>query len=190
MDHGDRVAAIELLQRSLAESPDRWAQRVPEREMGGRTPQRDSVSRVRFLRDARDYLTKYTDPEGRDGYLGTDILSTLYDIAEEARAYPGSETTLVIFSDMLQATSDINMEGAARVPPDDWIESRRLDGRLPDLSGVCVVVVGARVDTPDAQLVKVFWKRYFSATGAVLLDRNYSLRPVRLPREPCRGEDG
>jgi hypothetical protein len=185
LDHGDRVAAMELLQQSLTEVPDRWDQRVPDREFDDRDVERDSVTRVRFLRDARDYLKKYTVPDGRDGYLGTDILSTLFDVAEEARAFPDHRTTVVMFSDMLQATADINMEGMFRMPPADWVQERDAEGRLPDLSGVCVVVAGARTDTADGQRVKAFWQEYFEATGATLLDRNYSYRPVRIPEDPC-----
>jgi hypothetical protein len=61
---------------------------VPEREFQNRVMQRDSVSRARFLQDARDYLRRYTDPEGRENFMGTDILSTLFDVAEEIRAFP------------------------------------------------------------------------------------------------------
>jgi hypothetical protein len=146
----------------------------------------DSVSRVRFLRDARDYLSQhYTKDEGRDNFKGTDILSTLHDVAAEARAYPDHKTTVVIFSDMRQATDEINMEGVLRMPPDGWIETRKSEGRLPDLSNVCVVVAGARTDTSDGQTVKSFWSQYFSATGAKLLDSNYAYRPVRIPEDPC-----
>jgi len=187
LDHGDRIAAVELLQLSLSEAPDRWGEQVPVKEFAELGLQRDSVSRVRFLRDARDYLRRYTDPEDRDGYLGTDILSTMFDVAEETRAFPGHETTVVIFSDMLQAAEEINMEGMMRMPPADWVERRKAEGRLPDLSGVCIVVVGARTDTADGQRVKGFWQDYFDATGAILLDRNYSLRPVRLPEDACAG---
>jgi hypothetical protein len=48
-----------------------------------------------------------------------------------------------------------------------------------------VVVIGARVDTDLGQRVKAFWDDYFEATGATLLDRNYTLRPVTLPEHPC-----
>jgi hypothetical protein len=185
LDHGDRVVALELLQLSLAETPDRWSEFVPTREFEGRDVQSDSVSRVRFLRDARDYLTRYTTGTGREQHLGTDILSTLHDVAQEARAFPDHETTLVIFSDMLQATDEINMEGMYRMPSADWVASRKAEGRLPDLGGVCVVVAGARTDTADGQRVKAFWQEYFDATGARLLDSNYSFRPVRIPENPC-----
>ncbi len=41
------------------------------------------------------------------------------------------------------------------------------------------------MDTDASQRVKRFWRDYFDATGAVMLDRNYTLRPVELPEHPC-----
>jgi hypothetical protein len=186
LDHGDRVVAVELLQLSLAEKPARWSQEVPKREFTDRDMSSDSVNRARFLRDARDYIGQhYAQDAGRENFLGTDILSTLHDIAAEARAYPDHKTMAVIFSDMRQANDEINMEGMLRMPPADWISKRKAEGRLPDLSNVCVVVAGARTDTSDGQAVKAFWQEYFTATGATLLDANYSYRPVRIPEDPC-----
>lgn len=185
--HGDRVAAIELLQLSLDESPERWSQRVPEREFQDRVMQRDSVSLARFVQDARDYMRRFTAPEDRDNFLGTDILSTFFDVAEEVRAFPNHRTTVVVFSDMMQATDEINMEGLIRMPPASWVSERTSQGRLPDLSGACIVVVGARTDTAAGQRVKDFWEEYFEATGATFHDRNYSYRPVQIPADPCPG---
>jgi hypothetical protein len=187
LTHGDRVAAIELLQLSLDESPMRWAQDIPEREFQNRAMQRDSVSRVRFLQDARDYLRRFTDPAGRDNFLGTDILSTLFDVAEEIRAFPGHRTTVILFSDMLQATQEMNMEGLIRMPPPTWVRDRASQGRLPDFGGACIVVVGARTDTQAGQVVKDFWQEYFAATNGRLSEQNYSYRPVRVAENPCSG---
>lgn len=185
LDHGDRVAAMQLLQLSLAEPPRRWAQSVPERELEGHEIMRDSVSRSRFLRDAKILLTQYSDSAGRDNIDGTDILSTLHDVGEELRAYRDHETILYLFSDMLQSNRAIDMEGLRQMPPAGWVAEADAQGMLPDLTGLCVMVVGARVDTPVAQQVKAFWSEYFQTTGATLLDRNYTLRPVRLPTDPC-----
>ena len=77
------------------------------------------------------------------------------------------------------------MEGLRRMPPAGWVTEAAQKGTLPDLSGLCVVAVGARVDTEAAQSVKSFWMEYFETTGAKLEDRNYVLRPVRLPTSPC-----
>lgn len=185
MDHGDRVAAMQLLQLSLAEPPRRWSQQVPDWELAGQELMRDSVSRVRFLRDAKILLSQLSDTAGRQSIDGTDILSTLHDVGEELRAYRDHETVLYLFSDMLQSNRTIDMEGLRQMPPADWVAKADAQGMLPDLTGLCVMVVGARVDTEIAQRVKAFWDEYFQTTGATLLDRNYTLRPVRLPTDPC-----
>ena len=185
LDHGDRLAAMQLLQLSLAEPPKRWAQQVPDREVERHEIARDSVNRARFIQDARAYLASFSEAEGRDNINGTDILSTLHDVGEELRAYRDHDATLYLFSDMLQSTRVIEMEGLRAMPPAGWIKQARDRGMLPDLTGLCVVVIGARVDTEASQRVKSFWDEYFEATGATLLDENYMLRPVKLPTDPC-----
>lgn len=185
LGHGDRIAAMQLLQLSLAEPPKRWSQKAPERELEGVELSRDSVVLQRFVRDAVLLLRPFSAPEGREDINGTDILSTLHDVAAEVRAYPDHRAILYLFSDMLQSTRSVDMEGLRRMPPDDWVARAEEEGRLPDLEGLCVVVVGARVETEAAQRVKAFWDEYFRATGATLHDRNYVLRPVRLPEDPC-----
>lgn len=185
LHHGDQIAALQVLQLSLAEPPQRWSQMVPEREWEDQEIARDSIQRTRFLRDAQDYLASYSDTTGRSGIMGTDLLSTLHDVGEELRAYADHESTLYVFSDMLQSTPAIEMEGLRRMPGEHWVKEKYAKGMLPELDGLCVVVVGARVDTDAGQRVKRFWSEYFEVTGATLLDRNYTLRPVRLSERPC-----
>lgn len=185
LDHGDRIAGMQLLQLSLEEPPDRWSETIPEREVEGYEVMQDSVARVRFLQDAYVLLSALAEPEGRSNIDGTDILSTLHDVAAELRGYPDHVATLYLFSDMLQSNRQIDMEGLRRMPPEDWVAASAENGTLPDLEGLCVMVVGARVDTQAAQRVKSFWTEYFAATGAKLREDNYTLRPVRLPVSPC-----
>ena len=185
LDHGDRIAALQVLQLSLSEPPQRWSQAVPEREWENQEIARDSVQRVRFLRDAQDFLASYSDTTGRSGITWTDVLSTLHDVGEELRPYGDHEVTVYVFSDMLQSTPAIEMEGLRRMPDEHWVKEKYAKGMLPDLDGLCVVVVGARVDTDASQRVKRFWKEYFEVTGATLLDRNFTLRPVTLSERPC-----
>lgn len=187
---GDRIAALEVLQRSLSEAPRRWSQRVPEREFTEANVRRDSVSRIRFLRDAQDYLRSYTDPDDRGGIMHTDILATLHDVASEVQAYSSSRPIVYLFTDMLQSDGVIEMEEGRAMPPDGWVAERARAGRLPDLGGACIMVIGARTDTRLGQRVKDFWDRYFEATGAELQDRNYTYRPVRLPDHPCDRSGG
>ena len=184
--HGDHLTAQEVLQRSITETPKRWSQAVPDRQHDGMVLASDSVSRQRFLRDAVTYLGSFASEQGREQIQGTDILSTLHDVAANFHATPNHRKTLVLFSDMLQSNGEIEMEGARRMPGSGWVFRAAADGRLPDLTGVCVLVVGARVDNSHGQAVKAFWKTYFDATGATLYDRNYQLRPVALPEgDPC-----
>lgn len=185
LHHGDRIVAIELLERSLEEEPHRWAQDVPEREFPDRVMQRDSVTRARFVQDARDYLVQYTDPEGRATIGGTDILSTLHLVSGELAAFPEYRPTVVLFSDMLQANDVMNMEGLVRMPRAGWVSDQARMGTLPDLGGACIIVVGARMDTPASQRVRAFWQEYFEATGASFRGRNYQHRAVRIPEDPC-----
>lgn len=187
LEHGDHVAAFQVLQLSLAEPPSRWSQPVPDREFTGREIARDSITLARFLRDTRDYLRPFSEPAERDNITGTDLLSTLHDVGEEVRAHPTHAPTVYFFSDMLQSNRTVDMEGLRRMPRDGWIEAAAANGMLPDLRGVCVVVVGARVDTESSQRIKQFWIDYFDATGATLLDENYLHRPVSLPSNPCPG---
>ena len=95
LEHGDRIAAIQVLQLSLAEPPQRWSQMVPEREWKDQEIARDSVQRARFLRDAQDYLASYSDTTGRGGITGTDLLSTLHDVGEELRAFKDHRAALL-----------------------------------------------------------------------------------------------
>ena len=185
LDHGDRIAAHELLQLSLDEPPKRWSETVPQREWTEQAMSRDSVIRARFLRDAQDYLVVFTDTTGRSEIDGTDILSTMHDVAADLRAAPNRQAVLYVFSDMLQSNRTIDMEGLRKMPPSSWVTDQASKGTLPDLTGLCVVVIGARVDTEASQRVKSFWDEYFGATGAKMLERNYTLRPVTLPEHPC-----
>lgn len=187
LEHGDRIVAIELLRHSLDEEPRRWSQRVPDRQYPDLRVRRDSVAEARFIQDAREYIRQFSDPDDRDHIDGTDILSTLHLVAAELQAYPDYRPTLVLYSDMLQANREMNMEGLIRMPPENWVRTRASAGLLPDLSGLCVVVVGARNDTRASQIVLDFWREYFEVTGAILKEWNYRYRPVKIPERPCPG---
>lgn len=185
LNYGDRIAAHELLQLSLDEPPKRWSETVPQRQWEELAMSRDSTIRARFLQDAQDYLVIFTDTTGRSEIDGTDILSTMHDVAADLQAAPNRKAVLYVFSDMLQSNRTIDMEGLRRMPSSSWVSQESSKGTLPDLAGLCIVVIGGRVDTDASQRVKHFWDQYYEATGAILIDRNYTLRPVTLPEHPC-----
>ncbi len=110
LDHGDNIVVMELLEASLDEPPRRWSQGVPEREYPGMEVESDAISRTRFLRDAVVYMARFTDTGSRAPTRGTDILSTLHDVAADLRALRDHRATLYLFSDMLQANAILNFE--------------------------------------------------------------------------------
>lgn len=186
LEHGDRIAALEMLQRSLAEPPRRWTQAVPEAEFPDQEVYSDSVRLARFQRDAMDYLRRFTDTTDRSRIRNTDIFSSMHDAASIIQAYPEMRAVVYVFSDMLQSAGSIEMSGLRAMPPQGWVETQAREGQLPDLHGACIVVVGARVDSDAGQRVMEFWEEYFEAANAEILPSNYMLRPVRLPVRPCR----
>lgn len=179
--HGDRIAAIQVLQRSRDEPPRRWSQDIPVR--GGGSP-RDSAMRADFLRDARLFLADFTDTTEPREILETDLLSTFHDLAEELRTFEGRRATAYLFSDMLQSNPRMNMEEGS-VPSEEWVRDAASRAALPELSGLCVVVIGAGSDTERGRAVRDFWEAYFRSAGATLRAENYLLRPPRLPDDPC-----
>mgnify|MGYP006288935387 CR=1 FL=1 len=185
LGHGDRIVAMQVLEASRDEPGRRWSQIVPEREYPDVRADADSLARVRFLRDARDYMRSFTDTASRETVNATDLLSTMHDVAAELRAHENHRSTLYLFSDMLQANRRLNFEEPGRRPPLEWVERANSEATLPDLEGLCVVVTGGRVDTGAGQAVREFWQRYFEAAGAELQPDNYRYRFVRLPVHPC-----
>ena len=185
LDHGDRVVAMDVLERGLDDAPRRWSQEVPDRRFHDREAERDSVRRSRFLRDVRQYLERYTDAADRGSRDGNNILATMHLVQEELDSYSDHRPRLVIFSDMLQDGYEIAMEGLADMPSDDWIPTEVERGGLPDLDDLCVVVVGARDDLRSNRAIRDWWIEYFEATGADLRVDNWKHRPASLPTEPC-----
>jgi hypothetical protein len=74
---------------------------------------------------------------------------------------------------MLQSTGEVNMERPGGVPADSWIDQRKSEGRLPNLRGICVFVVGADPTSSTGVRVRHFWQHYFDATGATFAPASY-----------------
>jgi hypothetical protein len=118
---------------------------------------------------------------------GTDLVGGLH--AAAARFPNGGEgrRVLVIFSDMIQESAELNIRSLARtgengiVPMLETIASAK---RFPALTGVTVVVVGAGEtganqgdDAAFFRTVRSFWKQFFDRSGATIdAERNYGYR--------------
>ena len=96
----------------------------------------------------------------------TDLIQTLYRAADYARGRPRDSTVVLLLSDMLNATPELNMEKPGGVPDVSWVQARSRAGRLPALRGVCVFVVGADVETARGIAARRFWVDYLVAAGA------------------------
>jgi hypothetical protein len=125
-------------------------------------------------------------PSGR---LGHNILDGL-QLAERAfGAFQGTHELLVIFSDMIEQSKRYDFTGENLTPAriEEIIAQERSAGRVPDLQGVEVCVVGAGASPtgglPPERLfaIQQFWLEYFKATGAHLPKARYGSSLLRCP---------
>jgi hypothetical protein len=105
----------------------------------------------------------------------TDILATLFTASQYLHGADHRPTTIILLSDMLQSANGIEMEGLKSMPPPGWIDQQQKLGTIPDLTGVCIVVVGADASTAAGVTIRDFWTEYFKAAGATFDPRNYVL---------------
>jgi hypothetical protein len=171
MTYGDRIVLVETY-RSGLDSAGQWQDSIPvsrfAKPSGG-----DKRRLDRFRMVATQMAGTFFDPDQSRKIMSTDLFHTLTRAADYARAGNGRKTTVVLLSDMLQSTREVNMERAGGIPSTVWINAMKSQQRLPDLAGVCVFVAGADPTTNHGALVRVFWSQYFKATGANLPPENY-----------------
>jgi hypothetical protein len=172
MNPGDRIILIESY-RSDVDSAGQWQDSIPAQRIPGTMTGRDHRNVDQFRVVATQMASTFFAPPAEGKVMSTDLFHTLARAADYAKAANGRMTTVVLLSDMLQSTSDVNMEKAGGVPSDKWIDVRKADRRLPDLAGVCVFVVGADQTTAQGARVRRFWTRYFDAAGATFRPENY-----------------
>jgi len=146
----------------------------------------------RRIRQQRDAVMKTAEALVRkppSGRLGHNIIDSM-QLAESAFAtFRGDRELLVIFSDMIEQSKRYDFTGenltAARI--DQIINQERAAGRVPDLRGVEVCVVGAGASptgglaTERLLAIRQFWLTYFKATGAHLPKERYSSALLKCP---------
>jgi len=102
----------------------------------------------------------------------TDILGTLFIVAQLLRSDPGWRNVLILLSDMQQDTPELNL--ATRVRLERAMEAVVQQGSMVRLSGVDVHVLGVGGKNPRRwQALRGFWVGYFAKAGANL--RTYSM---------------
>jgi len=172
MTFGDRIVMIETY-RAGVDSAGQWHDSIPALRKPGKITGRDRNNLELFRVVASQMASTFFDPETSRKVNSTDLFHTVARAADYATAANGRATTLVLLSDMLQSTGEVNMERAGGVPGNSWIDQRKSDGRLPDLRGICVFAVGADPLSPTGTKVRRFWEHYFRATGATFGPANY-----------------
>ena len=165
MEHGDRIVLLETY-RARTDSAVHWEDSIPASRYADRLTGQEKAALTDFRELAVDMAGTFFDPTRYPKMMSTDLFNTLARAADYTRSARGRRTVVLLLSDMLHSTPEVNMERAGGIPGERWIEERRAAGRLPDLTGVCVVVAGADVASARGAQVRDFWERYFAATGA------------------------
>ncbi|MGH2437760.1 MAG: hypothetical protein ACRDFA_12320 [bacterium] len=121
--------------------------------------------------------------------LGTNVLDALQAAERVFATYDDHAKLLVIFSDMIEQSKRYNFASesltAARVG--QIIARERSAGRLPELTGVEVCVVGAGATTSGSlsterlTAIRDFWLKYFEAAGASLPKQRYGSSLLKCP---------
>ena len=121
--------------------------------------------------------------------MHTAILQSL-ELAQRVFAnFEGSPNVLVIMSDMVEDSEKLNFlkEHLTSARTHAIINGLRSEGRLPDLRGVRVQVLGAATGNgPHDRQVREFWFSLFRTTGAALRPAEYgaALITFDLPHTP------
>lgn len=171
MTYGDKLVVIEMYG---ATEPQQVSDSVRALRAATPTP-REKRELEDFRARAVAILPMFFDSTRKQHVLVTDVFGTLFRAADYARAPGHDKTVLVLLSDMIQATGEASMEKEAGIPGKDWIEARAAEQRLPDMTGICVVVSGAETKSARGAQIRRFWQDYFAKVGA------------RMPTDRYRG---
>lgn len=169
---GDRLVLIRTEQAGRDDAV-RFETSLPRLREAGR-PTGGEKRRIAEARaGALAVLPVFFDTAASRSIRTTDLFATLYRAADYAKARPGDSTVVLLLSDMLQSTGEMDFERAGGIPSGSWISARQAEGRLPDLRGVCVFAVGADVVSRRGVAAREFWRAYFAASGGRMGESGY-----------------
>ena len=169
---GDHLTLIEVYQGGRTPARQ-WSDSV----RSPREPGKVTASERQRLEDFKDIARMQTsilfDSVRTKEIQSTDIFGTLTRAADYAKASRKRGTTLLLLSDMMNETPDVMMTNRHDIPGNGWIRERADAKRIPQLSGVCVVVAGAEVSSARGAAIREFWNKYFEAAGTHVSPDNY-----------------
>src|SRR5260370_1884102 len=164
MSYGDKVVFIEM-----------YGAAEPQQLRASIKVLRAAVPARRAKRELDDFrartlsiLPMFFDSTRKKQVLSTDVFGTLLRAADYSRAPGHDKTVLVLLSDMIQATGELNMETETGIPGPEWIDQRAAAERLPDLTGTCVIASGAETKSGRGARLRKFWAKHFAPLGASL----------------------
>jgi len=116
----------------------------------------------------------------------TDLIGALFAAANSFPVGSAGPRILLVFSDMIQETSELDFKVLARMGEagvDRLIADVAKRNRIPRLDHTTVVAIGAGETGASAgnnaayyRAVRLFWIKYFERAGAMLTERNYGYR--------------
>ncbi len=169
---GDHLTLIEVYQGGR-EPARQWTGNIRAPRDPGKLTGSDKRRIEDFRNIARMQSKILFDSARAKEIQSTDIVGTLYRAADYAKASRDRGTTLLLLSDMINESADMRMVNQGDIPRDAWIERLAAAKRIPQLNGVCVVVVGADVSSARGAAVRDFWDKYFQAAGTRVSPDNY-----------------
>jgi hypothetical protein len=169
MTYGDKIVFVEMYG---ATEPQQFRDSIRALHGAEPTP-REKRELDDFRARTASILPMFFDSTRKQQVLSTDVFGTLFRAADYARAPGHDKTVLVLLSDMIQATGELNMESVEGIPGPEWIETRASEERLPDLTGTCVIVSGAETKSARGARLRKFWTAYFDRIGARLRPDQY-----------------
>ncbi|MGH7477256.1 MAG: hypothetical protein ACRELD_13365 [Longimicrobiales bacterium] len=177
LGYGDQLILLEMHRLAARDSVRVFARDMPQPRRAGQETSFDLQALNAARHAILETLPIFFDPSIVGRVATTDVHSTLQIASELQRDAAGRKKQILLLSDMLQSTPGIEMDGLRRMPGAEWVRLRKAEGTLPDLSGSCVMVVGADATTAAGQQVRRFWEAYFREAGARLDARDYRLIP-------------
>jgi hypothetical protein len=169
MSYGDQVVLIEMYG---AADPQQFRDSIRSLRGAAPTP-REKRELNDFRVRSQAILPMFFDSSRKSQVTTTDVFGTLFRAADYSKTPGHDATVLVLLSDMIQATGELNMERESAIPGSPWIEQRASEGRLPELKGICVMVSGAETKSSRGARIRKFWTSYFERTGARFDPRHY-----------------
>lgn len=169
---GDRVDIVEVFQSPL-DNVREFRDSIPALRPGRAATAREERRKRAVQAAFRSAAGVFTDTAGVSRIRHTDILGFLTRVSDYIEVDGRREPVIVLLSDMIHDTPDLNFSRASAIPSAQWIRQRVDAGLHPSLRRACIVAVGVDVGTPRATRLRQFWFEFMRAADAVLLESNY-----------------